>query len=118
MSYATLATKRQLIEGKIIVGIDPAKKKHQVKILAPNGAQIGKTFSFPHSYHGFHEILWNRLKKNLGDDHDPSMIVSTVETSCDLWQNITSHLHENGFTVLLVSPLTTYHARVMPNHDF
>jgi len=117
MSYATLATKRQFIEGKIIAGIDPAKKKHQVKILASNGVQIGKTFSFPHSYTGFHEILWKRMKKNLVD-YNPGDIVFAVETSCDLWQNITSHLHGNGFIVLLVSPLTTYHARVMPNQDF
>jgi transposase len=117
MSYATLATKREFIEGKIIVGIDPAKKKHQAKILAPNGIELGKTFSFPHSYKGFHEILWKRLKKNLGK-HDLGNVVFAVETSCDLWQNLTFHLDANGFTVLLVSPLTTYHARVMPDHDF
>ena len=32
-SVQTLAQKREFIKGKIIIGIDPAKDKHQVRIV-------------------------------------------------------------------------------------
>ena len=39
------STKLQLIAGKYIVGIDPAKAKHQAVLLDPSGLQIGKSFA-------------------------------------------------------------------------
>ena len=45
-------------------------------------------------------------------------MVFAVETSCNLWQNITFYLHSKGFHVVLVSPLKTYHSRAVINNDF
>ena len=41
-----------------------------------------------------------------------------IETSCNLWNTLAAYLHEKGYTILLVSPLTTHHARPLRNHDF
>jgi transposase len=44
--------------------------------------------------------------------------VFAVESSCTFWQALASFLIRRGFTVLLVSPLTTHHSRPIINHDF
>ncbi|MCH8011509.1 MAG: hypothetical protein IIA61_06115 [Candidatus Marinimicrobia bacterium] len=41
-----LAHNRQLVSRKIIIGIDHAKDKHQVRIIDANGIPVGKSFSF------------------------------------------------------------------------
>jgi hypothetical protein len=37
MKMKVLQTKRHFIDGKIIIGIDPSKKKHQAVVLDPKG---------------------------------------------------------------------------------
>ena len=46
MELSSLQLKRGMIDGMIIVGIDPAKAKHQAMVIDPIGSQLGKTFSF------------------------------------------------------------------------
>ncbi len=41
-----------------------------------------------------------------------------IETSCNLWVTLAHYLQGKGYRVLLVSPLTTYHARPMMHRDF
>ena len=40
-----LALKPEISSGKIIIGIDSAKDKHQVRIIDSNGVSLGKSFS-------------------------------------------------------------------------
>jgi len=54
MKLQYLETKRHYISDKFIIGIDPAKHKHQVMVLDPEGIPVGKSFSFQNSYNGFH----------------------------------------------------------------
>jgi hypothetical protein len=58
MKMKTLETKRHLIDGKIIIGIDPSKKKHQAVVHDPKGILLGNTFSFQSTYEGFNKELW------------------------------------------------------------
>ena len=41
------------ISGKTIIGIDPAKNKHQAVILRPDGSVCGRSFSFETNHTGF-----------------------------------------------------------------
>ena len=60
-----LQAHRHFVHGRYLVGIDPAKDHHQVQILVPDGLPIGATFSFKHSFAGFHHQLWKRLAARL-----------------------------------------------------
>ncbi len=117
MKFQALQSKREAIAGKVIVGIDPAKKKHQVAILDPQGVQLSHSFAFDVSYEGYSDHLWKKVTKIL-PTCNPQSVIFAVETSCNLWQTIAFTLHQQGYTVLLVSPLTTYHTRPMISHEF
>jgi len=54
MKLQNLETKRHFISDKFVIGIDPAKNKHQAMVLDPKGIPVGKSFAFQSSYNGFH----------------------------------------------------------------
>jgi len=62
MNMKTLQMKRHLIDGKIIIGIDPSKKKHQAVVIDPKGIPLGNSFSFQSTYEGFNQELWRKLE--------------------------------------------------------
>jgi transposase len=117
MQVTSLQHKRSMIDGMNIVGIDPAKAKHQAVIVDATGVQIGKTFSFDVSHEGYTAMLWHKVRL-LIPNCNPDTVVFAVETSCNLWLTLAFYLHHEGYHVLMVSPLTTYHSRPMINHDF
>ena len=117
MSFKTLQTKRHFILNKTIVGIDPAKKKHQAAVINTDGLQMGRSFTFSTTYTGFTQDLWLKLK-NFIPDVNSNHVIFAIETSCNLWQTLANYLKCTGYNVLLVSPLSTKHTRPAMNHDF
>ena len=118
MNQEKLHQKRDLVEEKIIIGIDPAKDKHQAALVGADGIQIGSSFSFPVSSDGFEIVLWKNITKSL-TVCNPENTLFAIETSCNLWQTLAFYLHTvMGYTVLLVSPLSTHHERPIMNLDF
>ncbi len=115
---------RHFTHDRYLVGIDPAKTSHQAQILSPDGLPTGSTFSFKHSFSGFHHQLWKRLKARLPElNHLPrhelaEHLVFAVEASCNLWANLVDYLQGQGCRVVLVSPLSTCHARPAKSGDF
>jgi transposase len=108
---------KRMILGKRVVGIDPAKEKHQVTVLYEKGLQVGSSFSIPVSYEGYNEKLWKGLERILGK-YSVEDLVFAMETSCNLWKTLVVYLSKRGYTVLLVSPLVTHRTRVIINNDF
>ena len=106
---------RQRLQGKTIIGIDPAKSKHQALVLQPDDTVSGKSFSFATTHTGFTETLPRRVKERTEPTDE---IVFAIEVSCALWQTLAFHLHDQGYPVVLVSPLATHHARVSLTGDF
>lgn len=117
MRFKTYQEKRKHISGKTIIGIDPGKERHHAAIIDEQGNQKGRSFSFTVNYEGFNVTLWDRMETALGE-YSSDRVVFAVETSCNLWKNIAYYLFKKGYTVLLVSPLTTHHSRPLINHDF
>ena len=64
-SYQALQEKRNFIHGKIIIGIDPGKDKHQAVILDNTGVTLGNPFLFAVNYDGFTQTLWTKLDKQI-----------------------------------------------------
>ena len=110
-------SKQQLMAGKHIVGIDPAKKKHQAVLIDPSGLQIGKSFVFDVSYEGYTNTLWKKITFLL-PRCNPENTIFAIETSCNLWMTLAFYLKGEGYTVVMVSPLTTHLSRPMAHHDF
>jgi transposase len=116
-SYKTYQEKKRKITGKKVAGIDPASEKHEVTVVDENGIQVGGSFSISVSYKGFNEELWEKLGKVVSD-YSPDNLVFAVESSCNFWKVISEYLSGKGYTVLLVSPLTTFKTRSTINNDF
>ena len=118
MNQEKLRQRRVLVDGKILIGIDPAKRNHQAALVGTDGVQIGASFSFPVNNNGFEIILWKNIAKHL-PMCNPNTVLFAVETSCNLWQTLAFFLHVvKGYTVVLVSPLSTHHERPIMNLDF
>ena len=117
MKFTQYEKKKDFIAGKTIVGIDPAKQKHQAAVMNEYGIQVGKSFSFKVDLEGFNFTLWKKLKSTITQP-TPENVVFAIETSCNLWKTLTHYLYNKGYTVLLVNPLATYHSRPLMNHDF
>jgi len=115
MKLQNLEMKRHYISDKFIVGIDPAKHKHQAMILDPKGIPIGNTFSFKSSYSGFHFKLWQKLNA-FPFELNPENTAFAVEISINYWQKICHYLSEKGYTVLMVRPITTKYERPRLNN--
>ena len=119
MNQHQLDQKREWIKDKFIVGIDPAKDKHQAFIINGSGYAVGKTFSFAHNARGFHDQLWFKLSKYLEPEFiHQDQLVFAVEAAIDFWQPLVDYLHRQNFSVVIVSPLTTKRSRSLPGHDF
>jgi transposase len=115
--YLRSLERKQWVSGKVIVGIDPAKEKHQAVVLDEHRMQRGRSFSFNCTYEGYNRTLWKKLDSILGG-YDRENLVFAVETACDLWRTMVDYIFEKGYAVLLVNPLTTYHSRPLMNSDY
>ena len=114
--FKALQIKRQYIVNKYVVGIDPAKAKHQASIFDCHGIISGKSFTFSNSLAGYQTFL-KKVKLQTADVNAED-IVFAIETSCNLWITLTHYLTGQGCEVLLVSPLSTKQSRPMIGHDF
>ncbi len=117
VSYKKHQERKRNIAGKKVIGIDPAKEKHQVTVLDEHGIQMGHSFSINVSHKGFNEDLWKKLGKVLGKFRKEE-VVFAIESSCDLWRVLAGYLQNRGYTVVLVSPFITYKTRPTINNDF
>ncbi len=117
ISYKKHQERKRNIAGKKIIGIDPAKEKHQITVIDEQGIQMGNSFSISVTHKGFNEDLWKKLGKILGK-FTKEEVVFAIESSCDIWRVFAGYLHNRGYEVLLVSPLITYKTRSTINNDF
>ena len=117
LSYKKHQERKRNIVGKKVIGIDPAKEKHQVTVIDEHGMQMGNSFSINVSHKGFNEDLWKKIGKILGKFRKQE-VVFAIESSCDLWRVFAGYLQNRGYTVVLVSPLITYKTRSTINNDF
>ena len=115
MKLQNLEMKRHYVSDKFVVGIDPAKHKHQAMVLDPKGIPVGNSFPFAHTYNGFHFKLWQKLKA-LPFETTPENTAFAVEITINYWQKICHYLSEKGYTVLMVRPITTKHERPRLNN--
>ena len=113
--FKALQIKRQFISDKIIIGIDPAKKKHQAAIINSYGLPMTNSFTLANTKQGYLKLL-KKVRQQTAKSNEKNIIFA-IETSCNLWCTLSYFLKSSGYDVLLISPLTTKHSRPMLNHD-
>ncbi|PIV64432.1 MAG: hypothetical protein COZ37_01320 [bacterium (Candidatus Ratteibacteria) CG_4_10_14_3_um_filter_41_18] len=89
------------------LGIDVSKKRSDYLILDSQGERFQRSFSLENSREGF-EALARRLEEyNLS----PENLLSGLEATGSLWENLYSFLIEKGYKVVLLNPYQTrkYH---------
>ena len=114
--FKALQIKRQFIINKYVVGIDPAKAKHQASVFDCHGILLGKSFTFSNSLRGYENLL-KKVKLQTADVNAED-IVFAIESACNLWITLAHYLRNQGYEVVLVSPLSTKQSRPMIGHDF
>jgi transposase len=117
MNHQRLQAQREALAGKLVIGIDPAKDKHQAAVLDAQGNQRGASFSFPVTAAGYGETLWRNIAKVL-PSYKMDDLVFAIETACNLWETLAFYLRSRGYHVVLVSPLSTHHARPIMSMEF
>ena len=117
MQFKNLQMKRHFISGKNIMGIDPSKEKYDAAVINQNGLLQGKTFTFQNNHEGLQKQLWNCLNERISDFSKEDTVFA-IEAACNLWQKLAEYITGNGFTVVIINPLSTYKARSLINHSF
>ena len=84
------------------LGIDVSKKSSRYVLLNPEGRKV-KSFSLDNSYEAFQDLL-ERFKELSIPKED---LLVGLEASGAFWENLYSHLKENGFSVVLLNPYHT-----------
>ena len=97
MKSNALQMKRHFISGKVIIGIDPSKNKHQAALLNQFGIQQGSSFTFQNNAKGYQVDLWRKAHKRI-ENINPENTVFAVEVSCNFWQKLCLFLASKGYT--------------------
>ena len=84
------------------LGIDVSKKSSRYVLLNPEGRKV-KSFSLDNSHEAFQDLL-ERLKELSIPKED---LLIGLEATGGFWENLYSHLKENGFSVVLLNPYHT-----------
>jgi len=84
------------------LGIDVSKKSCRYLILNEEGQKL-KSFSLDNTHEAFQNLL-ERLK---GLSVPKEKLLIGLEASGGFWENLYSHLKENGFSIVLLNPYHT-----------
>jgi len=117
MQFQNLQMKRHFVSGKFIVGIDPSKEKYDAAVINPNGILQRTTFAFQNNHDGVQSQLWFFIRQRI-KSCSPEDTIFAIEASCNLWQKLAGYITSQGFTVVMINPLSTHKARVLINHSF
>jgi len=87
----------------LYVGIDVAKRNHEVVVLDDRGQARGRPFSIPNSHAGLKRLI-ERVKQ-ANPEREP--VVFGLEATSHYWLALYSHLRKAGHEVVALNPLQT-----------
>ena len=99
----------QFIQDKIVVSIDPGKKRHQVMVFSPNRVPMGQSFKVFNEGQGF-AYLMKRIHQ-YAQQVDHQGILFAIEPSAHYWLPVAYYLHKRGYQIVLVTGLMVNRAR-------
>ena len=92
-----------------IVGIDVAKRNHEVTVITSEGEVVYKAFRISNDCTGYNRMM-ERIRKltNL-----KSQIVFAMESTAHYWLALYTRLTKDGYTAVALNPIQTYTMREM-----
>jgi len=87
----------------LYVGIDVAKRSHEVVLLDDTGETRGKPFSIPNSHAGLSRLIGRVEQAN----PEQQRVVFGLEGTSHYWLALYSHLRKSGHDVVTLNPLQT-----------
>ena len=81
-----------------IVGIDVAKRSHEVSIITSEGQTVQRAFSISNNCTGYNCLM---------------EIVFAMESTAHYWLALYTHLHKDGYPVVVLNPIQTDAMREM-----
>ena len=87
----------------LYVGIDVAKRSHEVVLLDDTGETRGKAFSIPNSHAGLSRLIGRVEQAN----PEQQRVVLGLEATSHYWLGLYSHLRKSGHEVVTLNPLQT-----------
>jgi len=106
--------KRKSIEGKTIVAIDPASKKHQVAILSPEALPMMASFKIFNTGQGFKRLL--RKLEGIKKEFPTVNFLFAVEPSGHYWIPLLFFFKKRGYQFVLVPGLFVKRSREIEDH--
>jgi len=90
-----------------IVGIDVAKRNHEVVVITSEGDVVCKPFSIPNNCSGYSRMM-ERLEKLTNHRTE---FTFAMESTAHYWQALYTRLRKDGFTAVVLNPIQTYTMR-------
>jgi transposase len=115
MNFKRIIANKNYVKEKYIIGIDPGNTSHKAVVLTSSGLPVGKAFGFNTTKPDY-EKFEKKLVDLMPEINYKEMIIG-IESSCNLWQTFTEYFKEK-YSIVKVSPLTTYLSRGKMNNNF
>jgi len=106
--------KRKAVEGKTIVAIDPASKKHQVAILSPDAIPLMRSFKIFNTGKGFKRLL--RKLEGIKREFPSVEFLFAIEPSAHYWIPLLFFFKKRGYQFMLVPGLFVKRTREIEDH--
>lgn len=92
-----------------IVGIDVAKRNHEVTVITTEGQVVCKAFRIPNTCTGY-----NRMMERLGKlTNLKSQFIFAMESTAHYWLALYTRLKKDGYQVVILNPIQTHTMREM-----
>jgi len=92
-----------------IVGIDVAKRSHEVCMITSDGQTVQRPFSIRNNCTGYNLML-EKIRKHT---NIKSQIVFAMESTAHYWLALFTRLRKDGYHVILLNPIQTSAMRDM-----
>lgn len=92
-----------------IVGIDVAKRSHEVTVITSEGQVVQKAFSIRNNCMGYN-LMMEKLRKLT---NVKSQIVFAVESTAHYWLALYTRLRKDGYKAIVLNPIQTSAMREM-----
>ena len=92
-----------------IVGIDVAKRNHEVSIITSEGQTVHRAFSIRNNCTGYNHMM-EKVKKLT---NIKCQIVFAMESTAHYWLALYTRLKKDGYTVVVLNPIQTSAMREM-----
>ena len=92
-----------------IVGIDIAKRNHEVTVITSEGQTVQKAFSIQNNCSGYNHMM-EKIRKLT---NIKSQIVFAMESTAHYWLALYTRLKKDGYPVIVLNPIQTNAMREM-----